>query len=244
MKSNCLIRDTKPVWMAFLSSQTRTPTHPRKPQIGKTDGMRPINHGRNGTGTRRNVGGRLNFPRPSLQAVFRVVKTTAGRPWRQGKDKEGMMRYGFSNYPSFFDTNIRPGHIWEWDEDYPIIGALDAPDFIPAGACFRFTPAIPNTRGRNSPAARIHGGGIMFEGFGSYIRERDDDRTPPRGNWRTRTHGTSSSPNAPCSFSAPPSWRPPSRTTCRGTTATNRTQSPCCFPGPLVPWTGRRSMLG
>ena len=34
--------------------------------------------------------------------------------------------------------------------------------------------------------------------------------TPTVRDWRTRTHGTSSSPNAPCSFSAPPSWQPPS----------------------------------
>ena len=64
------------------------------------------------------------------------------------------MRYGFSNYPSFFDTNIRPGHIWEWDEDYPIIGALDAPGFIPAGACFRFTLRNPKYAGQEFTGQR------------------------------------------------------------------------------------------
>ena len=35
-------------------------------------------------------------------------------------------------------TNIEPGYLWPFDDQYPIIGAPDAPDFIPAGACHRF----------------------------------------------------------------------------------------------------------
>ena len=45
--------------------------------------------------------------RPSLQAVLGGQRSTAGPAVETGQgQQEGMMRYGFSNYPSFFDTNM------------------------------------------------------------------------------------------------------------------------------------------
>ena len=64
------------------------------------------------------------------------------------------MNYGFTSYPWFLDTNIRPGYLWECDDDYPIIGALDAPDFIPAGSCHRFTLSAPQYAGREFTGQR------------------------------------------------------------------------------------------
>ena len=65
------------------------------------------------------------------------------------------MHYGFTSYPSLLDTNIRPGYLWSYDDDYPIIGALDAPDFLPAGSCHRFTlDSIPAYVGREVTGPR------------------------------------------------------------------------------------------
>ena len=73
------------------------------------------------------------------------------------------MRYGtFRTIRRSFDTNIRPGHIWEWDEDYPIIRALDALDFIPAGACFRFLSAIPIPGAKFTGSADLRGVGLCL----------------------------------------------------------------------------------
>ena len=64
--------------------------------------------------------GTRTVERWSLQAVFRVVKLfgnlTAVKPVAQRRGDRarttgGMMRYSFSNYPSFFDTNIRRANL-------------------------------------------------------------------------------------------------------------------------------------
>ena len=69
------------------------------------------------------------------------------------------MRYGFSNYPSFFDTNIRPGHIWEWDEDYPDYQGVGCPGLHPGRGLLQFTLRAPQYAGEGiHRSARIHEG--------------------------------------------------------------------------------------
>lgn len=49
-----------------------------------------------------------------------------------------MKVYDLLTMPAIKGTNIKAGYLWPSDDQYPIIGAPDAPDLIPAGACHRF----------------------------------------------------------------------------------------------------------